>query len=678
MRGVLVIEAGVWIALTLVCLLYLPGATLMRALRLQTLGYVRHIYAVGLSVAFDMFTGFILDILGPSLGAANPISQTPILVVIGASVVLIAVGAYARDRNSAEILSGPKPPPVSAPAPTVPYFLLAGLILCLGVLAPALLNTYGSNIGVYALFALVATVPLLMAIRAVPTSVNPILIFACALALLYHRSLASDYVTGWDIQYEYYFAHLTVNNHLANVQISSNVGAMLSTTIFAPEIALTTNVDLAGVFKWVYPLIYALMPVGLYALFAAQLPPRFAFFSAFLVISTFIFYQVMLDLPRQQIAELFLVSFLLIAISESIPRLRRTILALVFSLSIIVSHYSISYAFGFGLIISTLFLGLLRRRWGSLPGRISTAFTTLYLVTAISWYLYTSQSSVLNSLVKLLNHVISSLATELLSPSASQPVAIASSTFPLLHTVTEFLYAVVTGAILWGFFVAVRKRGITFMRPYMAFSFSGLVLLVLVVTLPYVAAALNFNRFYQIALLLTAPFAVVPFLYSRQLQRVPKRTHAVIVATFLATFLLFSSGMVYELGQEPSLSMSFDSGVDYPRFVPAEVAATSWLASHLATNATIYADGYRGLLLVGYFGVLPRPLEQQTALRPGTNYVYLGSWNTEYQQILVFQYLPAGLKAEHLPVSDTNLEDLLRPTNLIYSSGSATIFESAA
>lgn len=669
--------AILWRALTLVCLLYLPGVTLLRALRLQAFSFAQHIlYSVGLSVAFDMFAGFTLDILGPSLGVPDPISQTPILVVIGASVALTAIGCYIREQGYPETAFGAKPSRVSESSHAMPYIMLALLVLILGILGPTLLNTYGNNLGTRALFALVAAVPLLVAVRKPPSEAYPGLIFACALALLYHRSLVSYYITGWDIQYEYYFAHLTIDNHFANLAVSSNVGAMLSTTIFAPEIALATNMSLSDVFKWVYPLFYALMPVGLYLLFAEQLSPRFAFFSSFLVISSFIFYQVMLDLPRQQVAELFLVLFLLTITSEAIPSLRRSILVLFFCLSIIVSHYSISYVFAFGLIVSVFFLEILSRKWGSQPRRISTGLSALYLVAALGWYMYTSQSSVLNSLVMLFNHVISSLATELLSPSASQPVAILSSNFPPLHLVTELLYASVAGAILWGFFLALRKRGMSFKRPYLSFSFAGLVLLIPVVTLPYVAAALNFNRFYQIALLLTAPFALVPFSSSRRLRTIMKGKAAVAMAAFLATFLLFSSGLVYELAKEPPPSMSLDANVDYPRFVSPEVAAASWLAWHHGLSGSVYADGYRGLLLIGLLGSPPKSLERITTLAPGTNYVFLGNWNLENNEILVLRALPTGLNAVHLSINRTNLESLLLTMNLVYDSGAARIFES--
>ncbi len=63
-----------------VCLLYLPGIAVLRAVRLHKLGGVQTpLYAVGISVALVMFTGALLNAALPLVGIDEPLSSSHVI-----------------------------------------------------------------------------------------------------------------------------------------------------------------------------------------------------------------------------------------------------------------------------------------------------------------------------------------------------------------------------------------------------------------------------------------------------------------------------------------------------------------------------------------------------------------------------------------------------------------------
>src|SRR5208337_1305537 len=90
-------------------------------------------------------------------------------------------------------------------------------------------------------------------------------------------------------------------------QTVAQYNSVLSTAIFAPILSKIGNLDIAWLFKVVYPVLYSLVPVALYQLFRKQTSDIVAFLSSFYFVTVLTFSMEMLSLPRQEIAELFLV-----------------------------------------------------------------------------------------------------------------------------------------------------------------------------------------------------------------------------------------------------------------------------------------------------------------------------------------------------------------------------------
>ena len=96
----------------------------------------------------------------------------------------------------------------------------------------------------------------------------------------------------------------------------SQYNGMLSVVALAPIYSLISSLDLVWVFKLVYPVIFALVPVGLYQIFRRQLNDKVAFLSCFFFMSFAPFYVQMTTLARQEVAELFFVLLILLLVSK--------------------------------------------------------------------------------------------------------------------------------------------------------------------------------------------------------------------------------------------------------------------------------------------------------------------------------------------------------------------------
>ena len=97
---------------------------------------------------------------------------------------------------------------------------------------------------------------------------------------------------------------------------------------------------------------------------------------------------------------------------------------------------------------------------------------------------------------------------------------------------------------------------------------------------------------------------------------------------------MFNSGVVYEVFHDKPSSMSLHSTMDGPKFNDMEISGASWLNDNKLTDYNIYSDGYRYLLLNGFFIDNHSILTKSTPIISPA-YVYLGTLNVNYNQIAV-------------------------------------------
>ncbi len=351
-------------------LTFVPGILLLRILKIHNVGIIESLlYSVGLSLAFVMATGVVVNFALPPLGISNPIALAPLTATFTVLFPILCFLAYARDKDFRPADSLPeddekitKPGFSSILKPT----LLAILLPLLAILGVSLVNSYQNNILLLILIFIIAVLVILVAFnKVIPARVYPFMIFMMAMALIYQTTLISSNLVGSDIHLEYYLSNLVVENGYWDATIASAINSCLSIVMLAPIYSLLLNMDVVWLFKVIYPLFFCLAPLAIFRILYLQIKPYYAFLATFFLISMPMFTMDMAQLCRQQLSELFFVLVILLMVDRKLTLIQRTTLVLIFGFGVVVSHYGMGTGYIGYLICGVLVLIIIKSR----PGR---------------------------------------------------------------------------------------------------------------------------------------------------------------------------------------------------------------------------------------------------------------------------------------------------------------------
>jgi uncharacterized membrane protein len=736
LKVVLAIQLAMWgaIGLDVICLqipilrqligfiylTFVPGIIILRILKLHKLGNIETLlYTVGLSLATLMFTGFFMNLIYPLFGISGPISLTPLIITISVVVLALCVLSYMRDKDFSD------PSYIDVGEMLSPPLLFLCLIPPLAILGTYLVNFYHNNILLMLMIVVISLVVLLIAFdKFIPKDLYPLAVFVIALALLYHNSLISMYINTDDLPLDYYFSKLVINSSIWDHTISHNCNAVLSIVMLPPILHNVCTLELVWVFKISYPLLYSFIPLGVYSIFKKETNNKIAFLASFYFVSIPNFYCLPSSIGRQLIAEIFFVLLIMLLIDKKIKLIKKPVLSIIFAISLIVSHYGLSYLVMFSLIF-VLFLFFLTenqaikglwekfycfitkgKEWIADKSNvnngnkaISRNFLLLYLVFLLAWYMYISNSSAFNTIIHIGDHIANTMFTEFLSPEASRGVALLTrEPESLLHKANKVLQLTIPFFISIGILKSLLKhREMKFERAYIFFSLYWFVICLAAIAIPYFAV-MNPLRLYRISLFFMAPFAVIGgitvFNAITKLFRMSWTNKSVeqslrIISVFFIILLLFNTGFIFEIANDNpnSISVSQESikkhenperrAMPYTRIMQEQdVFSAKWLSKEMKSDEKIYASFLTGEdALVCYGGITPvssqiRILYSTTEHIKEGSYVYLGA-------ITVVEGIGWDLNPKLGCPTYFNMSDiypLLEEQNKIYTNGKSKIF----
>ena len=673
----------------------LPGLLILQILRLNKIEFTEKIIlSVGLSISFLMFIGLFMNILYPVVGIFRPISIFPLITTINIAILILCtisyktnvvappIPIYTYDNHIGKILSPPA--------------LLIILIPLLSILGALVVRYYESSIFSMLQIAVIAlTIALIGFGKFIPKRLYPLAVFMIGTALILNRTLTSPYLFGSDIHYEYYLHKLVEFNSYWNPDAStSNYNAMLSTVMLPAIYSILLKIDGIWVYKVAFSLIFSLVPVCLYEIFRRQIGDKDAFLSAFFFMSFFPFFTVMSWLPRQQIAELFLALFVLVMISKEMEPVKKSILVIIFTTSLIVSHYGITYIFLFYILLAFVF-SLFRKVKNT---ALTTTVGTLNIVMALSWYIYVSGSTIFNSIVHIGDHIYTSIATEMFSSSAIDPdiakaFGAGISELSLWHAMGHYWHITTTFLIAAGLVYAILKHmEMKFDREYFLFSLISMVIIFMCIVLPYFASSLNMSRIYPLTLLFLSPFFIigaeailkmasslfnVAFLGSHKMKYL-------ILMIILIPYLLFNTGFIFEITEHSEnfqLNMNHmdsehlmaGSYINWSYFIASplpeqDVVSCKWMSGKTGNNS-LYVDELRRCEVVGY-GLIWDTRELTPTTRGG-EYIFLGYQNVKEGVILC---VDPKIVRSGITYNITEISPPLVERKKIYTNGGSEIY----
>jgi uncharacterized membrane protein len=666
---------------------FVPGIIILRIVKLHKLGNIETLlYAVGLSLTILMFIGFFLNLAYPFFGISKPMSLVPVVVTISTVVLAMCAICYVRDQDFAE------PNYIDGDILSPPLLFLC-LIPIMSVFGTYLVNFHLNNMLLMLMILTIAFVGLLISFdKFIPSYLYPFAVIMIALSLLYHNSLISMYLVEWaDGAIEYWVSNTVVINSIWDLTIPNVCNAMLSLVMMAPIYSIFLNLEVMWVFKIVYPLLYSLVPLGLYRIFQKQIDDKLAFFSCFFFISMFSFYTTMHGLLRQQIAEFFFMLSILIFIGNDDRRWQRSFLFIIFGISIAVSHYALSYIY----IISSIVVWLLlvsyeyksSKHINMRPSKILDRAIPLFIAVSISWYIYLSSSSAFNSIIYIVDHIICSISTEFLNPQSVQGLDILITRSDILlgyfdRSIHYLTLLFITAGILSSL-LKCNETNINFKYLALSVPFFGMCLAG--VTVPHFAAAISTVRLYHITLILLAPYCIIGGLFIMKalckIIKIPWTNETVmisknILSVILVLYLLFNTGLVYESTKQ-SRSFALNTTIStHPHFNEQEVISMIWLDTNGCSNIPAYKDFYNAhlwMMFSGSFSPLQGIEGVTTIIRPEA-YFFLGTENIKNDILRLDDPQWSRVKQNAVSLQNSTFYDTLRKSSKTYDNGGAEIY----
>jgi uncharacterized membrane protein len=657
-------------------LTFVPGFVILKLLKMNEQNLLQTIiFSVGLSVAITMLLGLAINISIPT-NIMAPLSIFPLITIFSIFVTAAAFAAFLRntDIRTFETKFNPK---------NLLLILPFG-ILILSIVGIMFVNAYQNNL---LIMISIVTISLTFIISLFYKQLSiqkyyPIIILIIALSLLLQFSLFSNYIHGPDCASEFPPMRLTMANHFWDFSTDLRTDSMLSLTIFPTIYSTMSNMDLTWTYKIVYPLIFSIVPLVLYELWQMYISKKYAFIAAFVFIAEPTFYNEMLSLTRQMIAELFFVLLLFVILKKEMKTIYRTLLFVLFSFGLIVSHYAMAELF-LGIIAVMYLISLIVPRFskGSIKG-ISATLVLLFFAMMFGWYLYTAGGSVFESFVSFGQNIYNQLGDFANPASRGETVltGLGLTTSPTIWNSISRVFAYsIEAFIVIGFIGLISKRVKTnYDLTITAFTTIFIGLLAALIIVPGFASSLNMSRFYTFLLFFLAPLSVIGAeIIARIISKPKTKTLATIFLTIvLVGYFLFQSGFIYEMTGTENYSLTlngFKSGarlaITYGVVTKTDVAGAQWLEEH-TNNATVYTGHVTPIIEYGPLGYSSLNLNgliqlSNTSLPVKGDFVYLATLNTIYGVVVGFNAV----------YNTTSLQQSVYPSaNSIYSSHNCQIY----
>ena len=663
---------------------FVPGFVIIKLAKLDELDGVETVlFSVGLSVAFLLIVGLLVNEFGFLFGISKPLSLMPFIITLNSLILLGGVLVHLRSETVK---------PIGEPLGAPPLALLLVCLPILSILGATWAKAYENNL--ILLFMIIA-IALLFAVGVIskkflPPKLYPLAILMIAISLLYHSSLISDNMVhfGSDVPGEVFaFKIVEKNAHWSSINPysgDSSVGrtyAMLSVTILPLIYSSLLNLNWIWVFKIIYPVIFSLVPLGLYKVWSRFVNDKYAFVSAFFFMAYQIFYTEMLGLNKQMIGEFFFILLLLVILNKKMKLINKTTCFFIFSFALVVSHYALAEIFLF--LISFALITLIIMKRVRAPSRnVTLSMVFLFFVIMFSWYIFTSSSTVFDSFLSFGEHVYNQFDEFFNPESRGEAVlrGLGMEAAPSVWNMISRAFAYLTQAlIVVGFVGLVRKRKrIRLEMEYFVLTLLSVTLLVALILVPGLANTLNMTRFYHILLFFLAPLCVLgaETIVNVISKRKMEVKVSILLLVVLVPYFLFQTGFVYEVTRSESWSVSLSkyrmsaskSLGQFGYYDEYSIFGAQWLSSNVAVGYTqIYADAFSrinelrsyGMVWYGYVEIL----SNTTEVKPN-GIVYLNSLN-------IIEGTVVGVR---LLWNSSELH-FLHDLNKIYSNGGSEVYK---
>lgn len=642
------------------------------------------VYIIGLFIFGVMIYGLIINFVLPKIGFTQPLSFIyiwPVYLIFLFPIIKLVSNINNWIRESINLW------------PIKLMILINPLLAILGV--NRLDNTGDGRLAIISVI-LVCLVFIFTFLRKDNNEGTlKLAIYSSALSLILANSLRSNFLVGWDIHQEFFVFRLTNIANFWNINTFKDAyNACLSITILPTIIHNLTGISQLTIFRFIYPLIIALIPVIVFLIGTRFTSKKIAYAGAFAFLIQAQFISQLPALLRQGIAFIFFALMIDSLIRNDFTQKYRNLIVLIFGSGMILSHYSTTYIALTLLLVAKSISVLLSKVW--LDGKKSTslsygiiailflsAFLWNVLITNTTDGLFQTFSKVTDNIsetfslegksdmVKSIFYQTSDNSTAVInyskeslkdisnpeeykgyeihpvSRNIGKPMKITDPIPIYFHIFIPWIFRI---GILIGFIFLVLKEIKKHQNPLViSIGFSMFVVIISIILLPFLSVNYNFERLYQQMLILLAPISIFGFL--RLFSLLKKLTYTIPISIILLSFIFQSTGLIDHLVYKTSPWMFGNSSEQYYRYfsTKSEIGGISWLENNVKANSLLYADRYTKLRIGAYlnqkFGYISSEINPPVIEKYG--YVFSGlagsdSNNSVYTEVknqqLIFSF----------------------------------------
>jgi uncharacterized membrane protein len=670
-------------------LTFIPGLVIVKVFNLSQKNILETlILAIGLDIAFLLFVGLLLNELLPIFGLASPLSTNSLLIAFNIITMAFIILLYYKKTNVSDLTNIIKLS--DFPIKSIVFIIIIPLLSILGV---AFVNGMNNN-SILLLMLVFITIFISMSVlknEILPPKLYLVAILAITFALIFHIAMITNYFLGWDFHSEYQVFELVNNKGFWDSTLTSvdeNIAkgySMLSVTILPTIYSKIIDINGTIIFKLLYPLMLALIPMVLYIFYSERMDKKIAYLSILFFISNLTFFGVDGFSAKQIVGEFFYVLLFMVIMKNDINAPKKWLLFTLFGIAMIISYYSLAYILLFFIFLPYLILTKSQFMSTSKKSVDIYMLFTFFVVT-FTWYTYSNSSAQMNNLKVIVEQIVMNFGRDFFDISTRSTTVLRgiglSQTTSFLHQIGSLVFYVSELLILIGFikmfFTRKNKEDpIHLDKEYYIFASLNLIILFLCIAIPNFARFFRAERFYQTALIFLAPFFVLGgntlFQFFLRIKKQTVATNLILI--ILVPFLLFQTGFIYEVTDDYNYSLPLsmyrmDRITLSSRIIDAkEVTAASWLSNRMNhSNGLVYGDFISTLKVLTSYGMLStenfRDLSNTTRFTGKINYIYLREVNTLENKII-------GANGSW---NSTDVFPLVENRNNIYSNGASKIF----
>jgi len=661
-------------AFTFLFFTVVPGILILQILKLNKISFLKKMLLwVGLSVGLMILIGLFLNSLYPMI--IQPLSIIPVIISFNIVIVLLLIAAYKRSRENFNIedVFNIK---VESSGKLISPLIFSTIFPFLAIFGTYLMNTTQNNIILLLLLLLIPSYVLVIVYlkEKIYDSTYPFSIWMIGLSLLLIHGLTSNYIIGRDVHYEFYCFQLALDGfHWDLTEFYNPYNVCLSITILPVIFKVLSNINPQYVFKLFFGIIGSITPLIIYAVSKKYLGSKYAFFASLLFIFQLFFLDSLGNI-KQLIATIFFFLIIMVIFDESIEKISKKVLILVFATLLVLSHYSTAYISLVFIVVILLvpFFKSIRDR--KLKFTNFDIIVILFLII-LGWYAIVAQVQ-LNAGADVIQSA-SQASSSVLETNTKDPLILAAfgiglKSIPnafsaLVHDLVFIMIGIGLISIIWRYKEYLKRIDVGFFLGILI----SVALLALFVIVPNISLSYGPERLFYQVLIFLAPLFVIGVIKTAKILKKPEWSPA-ILALILISLFACSTFLIYHfagIAQSPYYEKNGTLRNEYFIY-DQEVVTTGWIKNYSINNSNINnsvistdAIGYSRVLL-GHNSA--RKIKSNFFFNETNNgYIYLGYFNEN-----------AGIIYESFDVQRgiSNYFSLFKSRSKIYDNGGGEVF----